>query len=294
MPPAALPTGGKVAAGDVRLQSVGASMSVTQLSERAVVNWDTFDVGREAEVSFRQPGRSSVILNRVLGAEPTQVHGRISANGQVYLLNSAGIYFSPTSRVDVGGLLATTASISDEDFMAGRHRFVQSPSAGRVVNEGVLTAVSGGYVTLLAPEVRNAGIVVAPAGTVALASGAAFSFAFDAEKTAVSLLVDPSQVASLVENRRAIVAKEGVIILSAQGLGSLVSGVINNTGTLDASGITKSGGRILLSGDSISHEGVADVSSSAGDGGRAVLWADPAKPGTTTVVSGVIDARGAR
>ncbi|MFZ9933660.1 MAG: filamentous hemagglutinin N-terminal domain-containing protein, partial [Chthoniobacterales bacterium] len=253
LPANALPTGGKVAAGEARLQVSGAALVVNQVSERAVVNWDTFNVGRDAEVSFRQPSRGSVTLNRVVGTDPSLVQGRITANGQIYLLNSAGIYFSPTSRVDVGGLLATTASIADADFMAGRHRFVQSSSAGRVINEGVLTAASGGYVALLAPEVRNAGIVVAPAGTVALASGAAFSFAFDAEKTAVSLFVEPSQVAALLENRRAIVAREGVIILSAQGYNSLVSGVINNTGTLDASGITKSGGRILLSGDSISH-----------------------------------------
>ncbi|MFZ9202291.1 MAG: filamentous hemagglutinin N-terminal domain-containing protein, partial [Opitutales bacterium] len=293
LPATALPTGGSVVAGDARISVGGASMEVTQLGARAVVNWDSFNVGRDAEVRFRQPGAGSVILNRVVGAEASEVHGRITANGQVFLVNSSGIYFSPTSRVDVGGLLATTASISDEDFMAGRHRFVESAGSGRVINEGELTAAAGGYVALLAPEVRNAGIIVAPAGTVALASGAAFSFAFDAERTAVSLLVEPSRVAALVENRRAILAREGAIILSAQGYSSLVSGIVSNSGTLDASGISKSGGRVLLTGDTVAHDGIVDVSSSAADGGSAILWADPAKPGTATSVSGSIDARGA-
>ncbi|MFX7973163.1 filamentous hemagglutinin N-terminal domain-containing protein, partial [Acinetobacter baumannii] len=86
---------------------------------------------------------------------PSQIFGRLSANGQVFLTNAAGVYFSPTAQVDVGALVATTGSLGTDDFMAGRWTFHRAGSTASVVNEGRLNAAPGGYVALLAPEVRN-------------------------------------------------------------------------------------------------------------------------------------------
>ncbi len=82
---------------------------------------------------------------------PSQIYGRLSANGQVFLVNPAGIFFSPTAQVNVGGLVASTLNITDEDFLAGNHAFARSGTAGRIVNEGTITAADGGYVAFLSP-----------------------------------------------------------------------------------------------------------------------------------------------
>jgi len=68
----------------------------------------------------------------------------------------------------VGALTATTNTISVDDFMAGKLTFTRNGAQGSVVNDGELRAALGGYIALLAPEVRNNGIVIARLGTVVM------------------------------------------------------------------------------------------------------------------------------
>ena len=97
----------------------------------------------------------------------------ITAPGQVVLINPQGVYFGKTATVDVGGLVATTHNSANQAFMDGQMKFDRQGSSAKVVNEGELKAALGGYIALLAPEVRNQGVIVAQMGTVALAAGEA-------------------------------------------------------------------------------------------------------------------------
>lgn len=146
--PDALPTGGQVVAGSVGIASTGTAdapvLTVQQDSARAIVNWGSFNVGRDASVVFRQPDAQSVILNRVLDHNPSQIFGNLSANGQVFVMNPAGVWFGAGSSVDVGALVATTHSIADADFMAGTYRFERNGATGKVVNEGRIETQLGG------------------------------------------------------------------------------------------------------------------------------------------------------
>ena len=94
-----------------------AAMTVNQTSQSAVVNWTTFNLGSAASINFVQPNAQAVILNRVNDSNPSQIFGRITSNGQVFLTNANGVYFSPTASVDVGALTATTHAVSDDDFV---------------------------------------------------------------------------------------------------------------------------------------------------------------------------------
>lgn len=329
--PNTLPTGGRVVAGQAQISQNSAQMTVNQTSPRAAIDWQSFSLGQQAQISFQQPDAGSVTLNRVLGGDASQIFGRISSNGQVFLSNPAGIYFGPTARADVGALVATTHGLGNSELMAGRTLFERQGATGSVINEGQLQAHLGGYIALLAPEVRNSGLLLARAGTVALAAGEAIELQFEGGGLA-RLRVTPSEIAALITNRQAVQAPDGVILLSAQAAQALQGGVIRHSGSLAADSLSARGGRIVLEaaditlagGSTISAQGAtgggtvriggdwqgggslaqamrvsldagASVDASAtgrGDGGSIVLWSDIRKPEALTRVAGSLRADG--
>ena len=101
--PGTLPSGGTVAAGQAAISTSGTRMDVTQSSQRAIINWQGFDIGSDAQVNFAQPGDSSVTLNRVSGPTVSRIEGQLTANGQVFLVNPNGVLFGNGARVDACG-----------------------------------------------------------------------------------------------------------------------------------------------------------------------------------------------
>ena len=266
--PTQLPTGAQVTAGSASINQSGTYLDVNQSSNRAVINWNTFNVGAAAQVNFNQPSVSSATLNRVLDTNASQILGKVTANGQVYFVNPNGVYFGKSASVDVGALVASTHNIKDADFMAGNAKFSRDGSTGSVVNEGEIRAALNGFVALLAPEVRNEGVIVAQLGTVALASGEAVSLQFDGEGRLHNVTVEPSQIKALVENKGAVLAPGGLIILSARAVDRLQGGLVKNSGKLEATGMQLRGGKIVLdASDRIENTGV--ISANAGNSGPA-------------------------
>jgi filamentous hemagglutinin family protein len=114
-----------VQAGSVQSQVIPGMMTIQQQTDRAIINWNSFSIGSNELVRVLQPNQAAILLNRVVGQDPSVILGQLQANGNLWLLNPNGILFGPGSRVDVGGLLATTLNIHDSDFMAGRFNFTQ-------------------------------------------------------------------------------------------------------------------------------------------------------------------------
>jgi filamentous hemagglutinin family protein len=287
--PTELPTGGAVTAGTANIHAATAGagaavLNIDQLTQRAVINWNTFNVGSAAQVNFNQPNSSAATLNRVLDSNPSQIAGRITAPGQVFLSNPNGVTFGKTASVDVGALTATTHGIADADFMAGLLTFARNGATGAVVNEGELRAAVGGYIALLAPEVRNQGVVIARLGTVVMAAGEAFTLNFDGQRTLAGITVRPATIQALVENKGAVLAPGGLIVLSARALDRLQGGVVKNSGRLEATGLATQGGRIVLeASDRIANSG--SISANSG--------ADGSPAGSVTLAAPVIDNSGA-
>jgi filamentous hemagglutinin family protein len=274
--PTALPTGGQVSVGSASIEQGSAVMVVRQQTSKAAINWQTFNVGKDAEVQFLQPDKNSVTLNRVLSTDPSQIFGKIMANGQVILTNPFGVLFSKDARVDVGGLTATTHGIGDRDFMSGNLRFTRNGSTGSVINQGVLTAADGGYVALLAPEVRNEGLISARLGTAALAAGEAFELQFSPDNRLANIQVEAADLASLVENRHVLLTPGGTIIMTASSLEKLFGGVVRNNGEIAANGLQERAGRILLTASQgITNDGAILALAAAGG----------AKPGAIEVTT---------
>ena len=100
--PTEIPTGGNVVAGSAAISQSAASLTINQSSSRAIINWNTFNIGSQASVIFNQPGPSAIALNRVLSADPSAIYGRLSANGQIFLINPAGIVLDSLSAFILG------------------------------------------------------------------------------------------------------------------------------------------------------------------------------------------------
>ncbi|NLV97435.1 MAG: filamentous hemagglutinin N-terminal domain-containing protein, partial [Desulfovibrionales bacterium] len=121
--PNTLPTGGEVIHGQASISQNANQMHINQGSDKVILHWQGFDIGRDAHVDFAQPSSSSVALIRVVAGEASQIHGQLTANAQVWLINPRGVVFGQGSKVDVGGLVTSTLDTTNEDFLAGKMNF---------------------------------------------------------------------------------------------------------------------------------------------------------------------------
>ncbi len=261
---AELPAGGQVAAGTATIQQVnGQNMVINQSSPKAVINWNSFSVGASDSVVFRQPSVSAVALNRVIGSDPSLIFGTLQANGQVFLLNPSGIVFGHGASVNVGGLVASTLGLTDQDFLAGRYSFVANARAGSVVNQGNIRAADGGYVALLGNTVSNSGSIVANRGSVGLAAGDSALLDFHGDGL-MSLRVNVAAAGARIDHSGLIQADGGKVVMTAQAKNALLSTVLNVEGIVNARTLVARNGAIYLDGGSsgvTSISGKLDVSS---------------------------------
>src|SRR4051812_5060003 len=268
-PVAAGPEGGSVVGGAATIQGQGGpAVIVNQSTPSAIINWNTFNIRANESVRFNQPSASSVALNRVTGGlGPSEIMGTLTANGRVFIINRDGILFGPGSVVNTAGFLATTNDIKNADFMAGRYNFnIPGRPDASIVNQGRITATSGGFAALVAPGVRNSGTITATLGTVGLASGNSFTLDLYGDKLITLAVGDSiaSQVrdvqtgqplSALVENTGRIRANGGRVELTAAAARQVVDSVINNSGVIEANRIGKHGGTIVLSAATSSTKG---------------------------------------
>jgi filamentous hemagglutinin family protein len=276
----AAPSGGSVVSGAATISQSGAVTNIAQSTNKAIINWWSFSIAAGETVNFNQPSALSVTLNRVVGNEASVIAGALNANGRVFLVNSNGILFSKGSQVNVGGLVASTLNISDADFLAGNHVFSGSSTAS-VVNQGRIRASEGGYVALLGKTVANEGTIVAKLGSIALASGEKITLSLGPDQP-FDVSVDAGAINALVENKGAIKADGGTIILTAKAKDALLSAQVNNTGLVRARTIADlTGGssassasvhvgriKLLAAGGTVKVAGKLDASAKKrGDGG---------------------------
>ena len=269
--PAALPQNGSVTGGAGSISVAGANMRIDQASQRLALQWDSFNIGQAASVTFVQPSSSALALNRVLSADPSQIFGRLSANGQVFLVNPGGVIFGAGAQVNVGGLVASTLSLGSADFMAGNYQF-GGEGTGSVLNYGSISA-PGGSVVLLGHQVANHGNISAPRGSVTLAAGAGALLDLHGDGL-ISVQVDAAAAGARVLNAGVISADGGSVLLTARARDALLDTVVNNSGLIEARGLVSRNGMIVLEAPDagvVAVSGTLDASGkTAGLGGGTV------------------------
>lgn len=274
------PEGGQVSAGQATISSPDAkTVQIQQASDKAVIDWRTFNINSDEKTQFIQSSTNSIALNRVdFTHGPSTINGNLSANGQIWLVSPAGIVTGPNAHIDVGGLLMTTASISNQDFMSGHYHFVQSPNwNGAIINNGSIAIKEGGLAALVAPGVENNGVIRANLGKVALAAGTEYTvdftgdqliqFALNGAVTSPAIGPDSKPLGAAVSNKGKIIANGGTVLLTTKTAQNVLDKAINMDGYVEAkSAAYQNGEVVLLSEDA----GVVEVSGKINASGTQV------------------------
>jgi filamentous hemagglutinin family protein len=158
-PVLANPTGPAVVSGSATFNTTGNTLTVTN-ANGTIINWQGFSIAASETTRFQQPSSSSTVLNRVVGPSGSDIHGALTSNGKVFLVNPNGVLFGPGAQVNVAGLVVTTLDIANADFLAGNYSFAGS-SGGILISQGSISASSDGSISLFAPNVTIGGTISA-------------------------------------------------------------------------------------------------------------------------------------
>ena len=249
-----------VASGNVSITQTGTTTVVNQSSQKAIINWNSFNIGKNESTHFNQVS-GGVALNRINPNQgASQIYGQLSATGQIILVNPAGIFFGPGSYVNVGGMIATTQNIRDSDFLANYYHFENNAQfAGAVINQGTIIAADHGLVALVGNNVSNEGLIQANMGKVVMASGEATTMNFSGNQL-ISFTVDTASTKNAtdenghemrdgVKNTGTISANGGGVYITARAAQGVLDHAINLEGVVETKSVQNVNGEIILSGD---------------------------------------------
>jgi filamentous hemagglutinin family protein len=245
-----LPTGYSNTAGNTTMTTSGAAMSVNQTTQRAIIDWTTFNIGNGASVTFTQPGATSVAVNRVsANGGSSEIAGALNANGHVMLLNPNGIAFTSTATVNVGGLIASTGKVDATNFDPNSTGpiAITGATAGTISNQGTITVTGAGLAAFVAPSVSNSGTITAAGGRIVLASAQTSTISLNGGLYEIAVNRAASNGSAVNSGTLSAAGSGGTITLSAGDAANLISGVINLEGFQQANAIVVNGNTVELS-----------------------------------------------
>lgn len=262
-----LPQNHKIITGDATFSQTGNKMTIDQKTSTTQIDWESFNIGTNKEVEFKQPNANSVAYNRVTGGNASQIQGKLTANGKVYLANPNGVIITKGAEINVAGLLATTKDLEkiSENGNSNTNKFTrklkdgQVVKDGQVINEGEIKAKD--FVVLNGDEVINKGEIDATNGKVYLSSGDNFTFTLP--DSVISVALEDNTVQGIVENEGIVKnegsIKAGEITLSAKGRKQALDSLVVNNGVLEATKVSNRKGKIVLSADDVQLNNNSDI-----------------------------------
>uniref|UniRef100_UPI00118121AD filamentous hemagglutinin N-terminal domain-containing protein n=1 Tax=Pelomonas sp. KK5 TaxID=1855730 RepID=UPI00118121AD len=273
--------------------TVPGQLNIQQSVPREIYNWQSFNIGSQAAVTFAMPTGGGAALNRIADQNPSQIFGKLSATngGEIYLINPNGILFGAGAQVNVGALFASTLNLADGDFMNGltgpiaggtaafqyqgsADNFVDTRNFVRVDSGASITTAEGGRIMLFAKRVENAGTLSAPGGQVVLGGGAS-----------VYLKLPTTEVIYASEQNPAVPALRGLLV----EMGSGPAGAADRNGSVvnEAGGvITTPRGNSTLVGMAVNQMGKVSATTSVSQNGSILLLAQGGATTQTTLLPG--------
>jgi len=275
------------------------TMTIHQQSEKAILNWQSFDIGAGNTVHFDQKfGSKAIALNRIYQGRQSVINGNLTATGKIYVLNQNGFLFGDNANVDVHTLITSSLNVSDdifnngilsstngkitkpafEPFLDANGNPVQNSGAINIAAGATLTSQSGGSIMVFAPNIVNAGTIETPDGQAVLAAGEKIWLTSSTDLSLRGLIVEvevpsvdeaelndylngstDSLSKGTVRNVGKIIAKRGNI--SIVGLAVNQDGLVSASTTVDANGSIK-----LVARDSVFNASTLNLD--AGRDGR--------------------------
>jgi len=282
--PLPVPSNVLTSAGQATAAVVDKAMTINQITNKATLNWQSFNIDKGYSVEFKQPSTTSVALNKIGQNDASKIFGSLTANGQVYLINQNGFLFGKDSQVNVNALVASTLDISQADFEAGitkvfdlnkntnnfasaaaalkgngeiflknnQGQFVLDQQGNKVkiqifVEQGasIKTHGEGGRVILAAPSVTNAGTIETPDGQTILAAATDKVYLQEASD-------DPDVRGLLVEVGTGGDVNNVGKIIAERGNASLIGFAVNQKGIASATTSVQLNGSVRL----LAREGI--------------------------------------
>jgi len=237
-----LPAGPTVTQGSASFASQGSQLTITT-SDRAAIQWQSFNIGPGQTTTFVEPFASSIVWNQINSSAPSQILGTLDANGFVVLQNASGFYIGGQATISAPGLLMTTAPIRVPDLAGGgAWEFNAPPPAASIINYGQINIQGGGAAYLIAHDLENHGSINAPQGQIGLYAGQEVLISDRPDGRGLSAKVTLPQ--GCVDNQGRLSAEAGNIVLQAQ--------VVNQGGLIQANSVREHNGVIeLIASDSL-------------------------------------------
>ena len=290
-----------VVTGQVDFIGLGShSAIINQATQKAIVDYSHFNIPEGGSVQFIQPNSNAAILIRITGADYSLLNGTLTANGQVFFVNPAGVTFGANSLIRADVFMAAAGQMSNEDFLNNIQNFSLT---GNVENSGSIQTENG--VGLFGQQVENTGELVAKKGYAIVASGDEVHV----RQGGTGLTVDVTDSARSSKAGTAIrnlgtVDGEDVMFSAGDAFATAIQqsgkvtarksakiysdgGRVEVSGSVTAQDDSGQGGRIEVGGTdrgastapsasstTITESATLDASSDSGQGGHVVVWSD--------------------
>jgi len=264
------PTGGTVVSGAVTISNNGSTETINQTTQNAIINWNSFNIAKGETTQVNQLNAASTEIEQIFkSGQLTAINGSLLSNGRIIIINPNGVIIGKNGNINTAGFIASSAGLAnssvDPNATIGSLNFSKAGKANaKIVNKGTITVADTGLVALVAPTVRNDGLIKGNLSKIQL--GAADTFGVDLYGDGlISLAVGPSTKSRKlkVENNGEIIANGGQVLMTAAAASKVVDSVINNKGVIEANTLQNVHGQIVLKA-----------------------------PGATTKVSGKLQAKG--
>jgi len=226
-----------VVSGSASFETAGSTLNVTN-TPGAIIDWNSFSIGRDEITQFIQQSSSSAVLNRVIGGDLSEILGGLQSNGRVFLINPNGLIVGDEAVIDTAGFVGSTLDISNQAFSAGQYEF--SGDGGVIENRGLIHVSGDGDIALIASSVQNSGVLRSDNGDILLSAGRSILLSFDDLQ---GLSFDVQAPENEVINLGDIIARGGDA--------SLFGGRIENNGSVEL--VESPDGRIFLQATDVAN-----------------------------------------
>lgn len=264
--PQTLPVIRSVIQGADVLPTDGSKLTIRQTESKAIIEWESFNIGKDTWTHFEQESTDWEALNRIYDLNPSLIFGKLTAKGKVYLVNQNGTLFGPDSQVQVHSLISSSLNLRNNDFLndqislySENYNSVADPGftqPGVVANHGTMVSDTQGSVFLVAPRVENSGTIITPSGQSGLIAGSEVELYADESGSRSALVAHVKQLPDAESEYRCddgakFAAGEAVnyetgAIAANTGLAGMYGRIVNQEGLIQSVTAIKSNGQIEL------------------------------------------------